>query len=61
MQITGFWDPFPDFFTFVKLWVYLLEEYFISFDENYFSSSSDLVPMKMLEKTDLFDIHVLIL
>ena len=61
MQITGFWDPFPDFSAFVKLWVYLLEEYFISFDENYFSSSSDLVPMEMLEKTDLFDIHVLIL
>lgn len=61
MQITGFGDPFPDFFAFVKLWVYLLEEYFTSFDENCFSSSSDLVPMKMLEKTDLFDIHVLIL
>ena len=34
MQITEFGQYCPDFSTFVKLWVYLLEEYSISSDEN---------------------------
>lgn len=47
------------FSTFVKLRVYFLEEYFLSYDEDYFSSSSDLVQMEMLESSDLFDIHII--
>ena len=46
------------FSTFVKLRVYFLEEYFLSYDEDAFSSSSDLVQMEMLGRSDLFDIHM---
>lgn len=47
------------FSAFVKLRVYFLEEYFLSYDEDAFSSSSDSVQMEMLERSDLFDIHII--